>query len=226
MKSLQLLLDEKRRLICKNGRARGGFTLIELLAVILIIGLLMTFLLPKIPEAIDNARVLACKKNLQEIYKGFLSHDIKYDDIPRESGVRFFASLISRGVWENTESSAKKLTCPGVKLSALAIGDIDDPKEWFNDLDMITPDHSSYAGRDTVNYKMRKFPGSGEEPLVADDNDPEMNHDTTTNVLYADGAVGTFEVFTERERGNIGEDEILIVGPDSPIEALQKLSLD
>jgi len=32
---------------------RAGFTLIELLAVILIIGILMTFLLPRIPEAID-----------------------------------------------------------------------------------------------------------------------------------------------------------------------------
>jgi prepilin-type N-terminal cleavage/methylation domain-containing protein len=214
------------RTITKRSSSRRGFTLIELLAVILIIGILMTFLLPQIPAAIDNARVLACRKNMEEIYKGLMSYDSKYDDLPQEEGVRFFASLISRGVWENTEASGKKLTCPGVKVSSLALRDI-APEDWFTDLETVTGEYSSYAGRDTKNHPLRKFPGSGKEPLVADDNDPEMNHDTTTCVLFADGNVGTFELFEEREKGTIAEDEeVLIVGPDSPIEVLQKLSID
>ena len=40
--------------------ARAGFTLIELLAVILIIGILMVFLIPRIPVAINQARVTSC----------------------------------------------------------------------------------------------------------------------------------------------------------------------
>ena len=50
---------------------RAGFTLIELLAVILIISILMTFLLPRIPVFIDKGEVTACQANMREIYSGF-----------------------------------------------------------------------------------------------------------------------------------------------------------
>ena len=62
--------------------------------------------------------------------------------------------------------------------------------------------------------------------LMADDNDGGMNHATTTNVLYTDGSVRTFELFKLREEGLIGDEEDLLVGPDSPIDDLRKLSLD
>ena len=63
--------------------------------------------------------------------------------------------------------------------------------------------------------------------LVADDNDPEMNHPTTTNCLWGDGAVRAFELVELQEDGTISpEEEILLVGPDSPVEDLRKLSLD
>lgn len=206
--------------------ARKGFTLIELLAVILIIGILMTFLLPRIPEAIDAARVTACKKNMDEIYKALIIYDQKYDRLPSEGGARFLASLIARGALENNENAAKRLTCPGIKIDALAIGDM-DPEEWFTDLELVDGDYTAYAARNLKDYPLRKFPGSGREALVADDNDPALNHSTTTVVLMDDGSIVTYELFEEREKGTLGPDEdVLIVGPESPIEALQKLSLD
>jgi len=205
---------------------RKGFTLIELLAVILIIGILMTFLLPRIPEAIDAARVTACKKNMQEIWNGLMIYHGKYNRVPTESGARFLGVLISRGALENSEDAVRRLTCPGVDLGSLTIGEL-EPEEWFADLELVDGTYTSYAARNTKDFPLRKFPGSGKEALVADDNDPEMNHITTTVVLYLDGHVGTFELELEREKGTVGpEEDVLLVGPESPIEVLQKLSLD
>lgn len=204
---------------------RRGFTLIEILAVMAIILILTWFLLPNIVDAYDMAEVRSCSANLGEVHKGMIHYKAKYERIPESSGVAFFAELMSRGAMTNTSSNARKLTCPAVDTGALSIRGL-DPEQWWMDLESIDGTWSSYAGRDIDRFPLRKFPGDGKEPLVADDNDGGMNHATTTNVLYSDGSVRTFELFKLREEGVLGEQEILLVGPDSPIEDLRKLSLD
>ena len=207
------------------GRAlRAGFTLVELLAVMLILGILMGFLVPKIPEAIEAAKITASRKNLLDIYQGVLLYETNFERLPSDSGVKFFGSLISKGVWENTSQSAKKLTCPGVDLSALSVGDL-PPEEWFKDLDAVDGSTSAYAGRNVKEFPLRKL--SGHEALVATDNDPEMNSETTTLVLWGDGNVERIEIAELRDLGLLGPDEdYFAVGPDSPMEELRKLSLD
>jgi prepilin-type N-terminal cleavage/methylation domain-containing protein len=217
-----------RRLRCFRSlqptSATGGFTLIELLIAMMILGILMAYLVPKIPEAIEQAKITASRKNLMDIYQGLTTYQAKFQRLPSESGVKFFAVLISKGVWENTKASAKKLTCPGVDIGALAIGDL-PPEEWFKDLDAVTGEYSAYAGRNCKEYPLRRIEGS--ECWIATDNDPEMNFRTTTLVLMGDGTTDSIEISDLQDQGILAADEeYLAVGPDSPYPMLQKLSLD
>src|SRR5262249_7900501 len=159
-----------------------------------------------VTEAVRSAEVTACKTNLKNIYNGLMLYKGKYNSIPSQGGVRFFADLIARGAIENTKANAERLTCPGVEKASLAIRDI-PWDQWWPALETINGSSSAYAGRDMKNQPLRQFPGSGREPLVADDNDGGMNHHTTTNVLYADGSVQTFELVDEQNKGTLTKDE-------------------
>jgi len=211
----------------KPSLARRGFTLIELLAVILIISILVATLTPMVNDAIENAKVAGCQANLREIYKGLVLYNTKYGGIPNQGGVKFFAALIAKGAIDNTKTNAERLTCKAVDKSSLAIGTI-PWEEWWTDLERVDGTYSAYAGRDIKNFPLRQgLSSSGREPLVCDDNEPTLNHRTTTNVLYADGSVQTFEFKALQEEGKITKDEtVLRVGPDSPVEDLTKFSQD
>jgi prepilin-type N-terminal cleavage/methylation domain-containing protein len=215
-----------RRGLARGARlARRGFTLIELLAVILIISLLVAALTPMIADAIENAKVSSCQQNLRNTYQGFVQFNIKYKTLPNESGVKFFAQLVADKAMQNTKTNAERLKCPAIDVNSLTIGQL-PWEQWWMDLDQIDGSYSSYAGRDIKEFPIRTFPGSGKEPLMGDDNDPDMNHETTTNVLYSDGAVQTYELVTLAKEGTIGPDEeLLLVGPSSPVPDLRKLSL-
>ena len=204
-----------------------GFTLIELLAVILIISILVAALTPMINDAIERANVNACAANQRALYQGMIQYKTQYNRAPDESGVKFLAQLISRKAMENTKANAERLTCPGVEKGALAIGEL-PWEQWWTDLDLVDGSYSAYAGRDLKEHPLRKFPGSGNEPLVCDDNDgPEMNHRTATNCLYADGSVRQYEIEDLRDQGLIGpEEEMVFVGPNSPVEDLRKFTLN
>ena len=202
--------------------ARAGFTLVEMLAVILIISILMTFLIPKAMEAIDQAKVTACKKNMQEIYSGFQLYETKFEKLPGKSGVRFFAELIALGVWEDTKESSKRLNCPAQQHPKGTEGI--PPEEWYTNLDRLDGDWSSYAGRNCQEFPLKRM--SGKEALVADDNVGDSNHRTATVVLYGDGHAQSYEVKLLQTEGKLQEKEQLLVGPESQIDDLKKLSLD
>lgn len=217
---------------CRPSRPRGplararrlGFTLIELLAVILIISILAVALLPMVTDAIETSRVTACASNLRNVFNGLTIYQTKYKELPRESGVKFFAQIYTRRAMENTKTNAERLTCPSVDKSYLAIGAM-PWEQWWEHLDEVDGEYSAYAGRDTRNHPLKKL--TGKEPLIADDNDGGMNHSTTTNVLYGDGSVQTFELVLLQEQGLVDPElDHVEVGPDSPVEDLQKLSLD
>ncbi len=211
----------------RTSLVRRGFTLIELLAVILIVSILVATLTPMVNDAIEGAKVSGCAANLRAVHQGFVLYNTKYKSLPNQSGVKFFAALIAKGAMENTKTNAERLTCPAIEKSALAIGALPWDK-WWSDLELVEGNYSAYAGRDLKNFPLRQgLSSSGREPLVCDDNDGGLNHRTTTNVLYADGSVQTFEFKDLQTEGTITQEETnLQVGPDSPVEDLTKFTLD
>src|SRR5687768_6672894 len=54
----------------QRGRRPGGFTLIELLAVIGVISLLVSLLLPALAKAKEKSRRIACVSNLRQVALG------------------------------------------------------------------------------------------------------------------------------------------------------------
>ncbi|MGK0481618.1 MAG: prepilin-type N-terminal cleavage/methylation domain-containing protein [Planctomycetota bacterium] len=212
--------------------SRAGFTLIEILAVILIIGILSTFVIPQVISAIGLGKSSACQANLNSISRGFLEYQTKYSRIPKGSGVSFFASLITEKVWDPSVKNSKTLTCPAVALSFLSPGQDEIPVEdWFlsQNRDVIDGGYSSYAGRDQKRHALRNMNGKGKTALVADDNDPTGNHSTTTNVLWDDLSVRALELVDLQTEGLLSEDEdveFIPVGSDSPVPGLEVLTLD
>ncbi len=208
-------------------RHSRGFTLIEILAVIAIIGVLAAFLIPQIPAYIDRGKVTACEANMRGIYGNLMNYHQRFGNLPQESGAKFIAAIISRKVMEGTAANSKRLTCPAVETSALTSLADRAPGEWYTDLDLVDGQSTAYAGRDMEHFPLRKFPGSGKEVLVCDDNDPEMNHSNETVVLYADGSTGRYDLVTLEEQGVLEKDApVLPVGPASPVEELRKVTLD
>ncbi|MAE45801.1 MAG: hypothetical protein CMJ86_02820 [Planctomycetes bacterium] len=212
----------------RNILRRAGFTLIELIAVMAIIMILAVALLPRVNAAFEQAQVTACSANLGKIYQGLLQYHGMKGRWPRHTGVGFFAALVADEIWEDTETSTKTLSCPSVEsdfltpqMDGLPMG------EWYTDLSRVDGSWSAYAGRDTRNHPLRKFPASGKVVLVADDNDPEGNHRIKTNALYGDGSVRGIDIVDERDEGRADEEqEFVIVGPDARREELRALTLD
>lgn len=199
------------------------------MVVILIISILATFLVPRITSAVERAEVTACQANLQEIGRGLIEYRTKYQRLPKGSGVGFFSSLISDRVWEPEQSTSKRMFCPAVDRNTLTPSQEGLPlQDWYKDAAQVDGSWSSYAGRDSE-HAIKKFPGSESEAIVADDNDGGANHGTTTNVLWGNGTVFALELIDLKKDGtvpDVEEIDFLSVGPDSPVEALRKLSLD
>ncbi len=205
-----------------------GFTLIEILLVILIISILVTYLTVEGTKYLNRAKVQACQANMLEIYRGLRLWEDRFGNqtkIPVESGVRFFLKLWKTEIFEHSEASAKRFTCPAVAPRDLPGLRGKETEEWFNDWENLDGLYTAYAGRNT-----ETFPGlrwSAKEALVSDDNELGMNHKDQTVVLLGDGTTKIIDVYVLKQDGVLAEEETqLPVGPNSPVELLQQLSVD
>ncbi len=180
---------------------------------------------PRAPSGIDElpSDLDQCRENLREIYAGLLDYKAKLGGPPSGSGVAFFGELVSSGIWENTRVSLRRLTCPGPGAEPMPDGTN------FKDLAALGPNASAYAGRNTRDFPLAKFPSGGAEiqALVACDDAHGMNHEGALNVLYSDGSVRTLQLASLIADGTLPAGTTTIpVGPDSPIPELRTLAGD
>jgi hypothetical protein len=162
-----------------------------------------------------------CRRNLRAIYDGLVEYESRFDSTPSGSGVGFLAELVASGVWEASRSD--QLTCPGP--GALPV----PPGTDFGATDTLDAGSSAYAGRNTLDHPLEKFPSGGPElqALVACDNATGSNHGGVLNVLYSDRSVKTLELERLIESGVLPDGATRIpIGPDSPIEELRTLTAD
>lgn len=204
---------------------QAGFSLIEILVVVTIIAALVGLATPIIQNALDKSRSVTCAAHLKDMGQNlFLWKQRHKDRWPRESGIRFLLVLHRDG--QITGKDTAVFLCPGTEDINWTEENPDDGSA-YEDWDDLDPMTVSYAGRDGKNFPINKNK-ENEEIVAADDNDGRGNHKFATNYLYADGTVATLDIVADvRDRGlDTGDLDYLEVGPDSPVEKLQKLQLD
>lgn len=200
---------------------QAGFTLIEILVVLAIIALIIGLVTPALFRGQDRAHVVACQKNLKEIgatillYKG--SHENRF---PRTSGIRFFLEPWKKHEIEHNERYAKIYVCPGDTQNTYVV-DPDTGEFLLEDVDGADSSVTSYAGRNTEDYPLRKVKLAS-QAIVSDDWEFGPNHPNTINVLFADLS---FKGYNIRDDLDLDPNE-LEVGDNSPVEMLQALTKD
>jgi len=202
-----------------------GFSLIEILVVVTIIAALVGLATPIIQNALDKGRVVTCSTHLSDMGKEFFLWKGRHKDRwPKESGIRFLLVLHRDGMIEGKDCAV--FLCPGTE-DINWTPDNRDPGSTYDDWDDIDPMTISYAGRDAKNYPINKNK-ENEEVIAADDNDGRNNHRYSTNILYADGSVITLDIDDDVRDAGIDLEglDYVPVGPDSPVERLQKLLVD
>lgn len=209
---------------------RHGFTLLEMMVVILIIGILSTFLVVNVPDWIDSAKITANQNNMKRIYSYMLMYQSQHNGgWPRDEGQRFFLRLWKDKVCEHTESNAKMFFSP-VDVMDYPAPPFEEMslEEYLDQWDEIGPGFTSYAGFDSggdmeVRRDLRNDPGH--TTIVAD---AILNHRNSVVYLTADGV--THELLLsdiEDEYGlELHRGDFLNPGPGCEIEELRTVTND
>ena len=179
---------------------RAGFTLIELLAAMAILSLLIGLALTMVAKARATANENACHQQLRDI-ANLLQNWVDTRNQgrwPKESGIKFLLVMTKDDYLRG--DALRKFACPGTDDTTSAPGD-NTPGSGLSNWDDLNPDCISYAGRDNVQFPLRKD-RLDEEVIASDDNwiagAGRPNHGGVTNIVYADGHVGQVKTRTTR----------------------------
>jgi prepilin-type N-terminal cleavage/methylation domain-containing protein len=214
---------------------RAGFTLLEMMVVIVIIGILSTYLIVNVPQWFDMANATASERNMSRLYQYLLmyrqNNNMAY---PSDSGQRFFIRPWKDGLIEKTEAQALAFFSPAYTYKDCAVDAGVDSEavssvEYLNDWDAIGPGYTSYAGFNgsadkDARLKLKRNPGS-----VAIISDAFMIHRFGVIYLTAEGATHRLlRTEIEEQTGLDLDDEETIFrpGPGCGVPILETVSND
>lgn len=213
---------------------RRGFTLLEMMIVIMIIGILSTYLVVSAPAWIDKANMTGSEQNMKRIHATLLDYQMNHNGSwPREQGQKFFLKPWKDGMVEKVDQQAKMYFSPSEPFDEIAYGfGIEENGisivEWLDDWDAIGPGYTSYAGFTTggdrdLRGRLRKNPGS-----TAIVSDAHMIHRSAILYMTADGAHHRLlRVDIEDETGiSFDDGDDITPGPGCEMEILQTVSND
>ena len=194
-----------------------GFTLIELLVVISIILLIATFGLTKFMGARRDAEMTASMERLGQIYFHLQRHENKKSRLPtKQSGSEFVLAIWGLPFVEKSVNTSKIFFCASLGTPEITEETLDED---------ITPETIHWAGRNQEDrqYRFVKLSQKNASKTILICNKPmvegvEPHQGNALAVLYANGATGEIS----REDFDL-EDDVLMIGPESPIEALHGL---
>lgn len=203
----------------------AGFTLIELLVVIGILGVLMAVLLPQIVSSRESSNIFADQANLKWHYQTLEIYKQRRKRMPTEGGHKFVLAPWIDGVIEKTPENMDRYFTPGLndvryqELKEMEVADV-----WNSYSDVSSAD-TSYAGRAKKHLSGNLL--SGNEAWMANDNEfgPAFRSGAI-NVLLGSGSVRELTLDDLRKvmpDYDPDKGDNFPVGPDSPLELLQKL---
>lgn len=207
----------------RHSRDAAGFTLIEILVVLTIIAAIIGIAVPVYLGAIDTKNVTLCKQNLKSIATAMEQYRQRFKRYPStRSGVQFLVEPFKMKMVQQTEDVVRNMyLCPGDDRALGAVGIV---METYGDLDNLVPIAISYAGRNTKDHPLLQRI-AGTEVVACDaggEDGRQLNHRHKINVVYLDMHVGDYDVVDLPD----ADDKNFEVGPNSPLEALQKLNKD
>ncbi len=208
---------------------RAGFTLLEILVVLMIIGILASYLVVNVPTWIDRANMTACEQNMRRVWQYMTAYRTDHNgQLPRDEGQRFFLRLWKDKLVDHTESNAKMFFCPSEGWGTVYL----DQEEMFaalDDWENVGPGTTTYAGFNSggdreLRRRMRQ--GDGNVVILAD---AGLTHKTGIIYLTADGVTHRLTRAEIMERlgydpwdqgGGIG------LGPGAELEELRTVTND
>ncbi|MEW6104363.1 MAG: type II secretion system protein [bacterium] len=139
---------------------KKAFTLVEIMLVVVVIGILLAIMLPRVGRMVDKSREKACRKNLQNIQSAVTTYCVRPNDEVYPTSNDEFRRILDQYFPQGIPLTTLRRSLEGMDSNAVYVGsqtaDITDVGGWF----LITNEESPDAGRVFINSLQKDLYGA------------------------------------------------------------------